>query len=254
MGLGIRNLCIFLFVTVILPVMCYSEQIENSLYTRATYYGSPDCYGTPSGACGFGDYGRNVNGGKVSGVSSRLYKNGTGCGACYQVRCKIPTHCNEEGTKMVVTDYGEGDRTDFILSTRAYSEMANPGLANELFALGVVDMEYRRIPCRYNGYNLMIQVHDKSDFPNYIAILPLYQSGLSDITAAQIWQADCKEWRDMRRVFGGVYDYQNPPKGSLLSFRLQTNLNGNTKWVEVLDVLPQQWKAGVAYDTNIQLD
>nr|GLL35994.1 expansin-like B1 [Ipomoea trifida] len=188
MGLGIKNLCMFLFVTVLLlPVLSYGEQLENSLYTRATFYGSPDCYGTQSGACGFGEYGRNVNGGKVSGVS-RLYRNGTGCGACYQVRCKIPTHCNEEGTRIVVTDYGEGDRTDFILSARAYSEMATPGLANQLFAFGVVDVEYRRIPCRYNGYNLMIQVHDKSNFPNYIAILPIYQSGLSDITAAQIWQ------------------------------------------------------------------
>lgn len=36
------------------------------------------------GACGFGDYGRTIYDGKVSGVS-RLYKNGTRCGACYQV-------------------------------------------------------------------------------------------------------------------------------------------------------------------------
>ena len=44
-----------------------------------------------AGACGFGDYGRTVNDGSVSGVS-RLYKNGTGCGACYQV-LKVATSC-----------------------------------------------------------------------------------------------------------------------------------------------------------------
>ena len=36
------------------------------------------------GACGFREYGRTINNGYVSGVS-RLYKYGSGCGACYQV-------------------------------------------------------------------------------------------------------------------------------------------------------------------------
>ena len=37
------------------------------------------------GACGYGELGRDINDGEVSGVSSRLWKNGAGCGACYQV-------------------------------------------------------------------------------------------------------------------------------------------------------------------------
>lgn len=37
------------------------------------------------GACGFGEFGRTVNDGSVSGASARLYKDGSGCGACYQV-------------------------------------------------------------------------------------------------------------------------------------------------------------------------
>ena len=36
------------------------------------------------GTCGYGEYGRTVNDGSVTGVS-KLYKNATGCGACYQV-------------------------------------------------------------------------------------------------------------------------------------------------------------------------
>ena len=38
-----------------------------------------------AGACGFGGYGGTVNDANVAGVS-RLFKNGTGCGSCYQVR------------------------------------------------------------------------------------------------------------------------------------------------------------------------
>lgn len=37
------------------------------------------------GACGYGEFGRDINDGEVSGVSSRLWKSGAGCGACYQV-------------------------------------------------------------------------------------------------------------------------------------------------------------------------
>lgn len=37
------------------------------------------------GACGYGEYGRTTNDGQVCAVSTRLFKNGAGCGACYQV-------------------------------------------------------------------------------------------------------------------------------------------------------------------------
>uniref|UniRef100_A0A2N9H3Q3 Expansin-like EG45 domain-containing protein n=1 Tax=Fagus sylvatica TaxID=28930 RepID=A0A2N9H3Q3_FAGSY len=74
-----------LCVMVLLPALCTSD--DTFTLSRATYYGSPDCYGTPSGACGFGEFGRTVNDGYVSGVA-RLYRNGTGCGGCYQEDCQ----------------------------------------------------------------------------------------------------------------------------------------------------------------------
>ncbi|KVH95569.1 expansin-like B1 [Cynara cardunculus var. scolymus] len=236
-----------LFVTImLLPSLCYSQDYYTS--SRATYYGSPDCLGTPTGACGYKDYGRTINGGEVSGVL-RLFKNGTSCGACYQVRCKSPKHCNEEGVKVVVTDYGEGDHTDFILSVRAYTKLALPGLAADLISYGVVDVEYRTIPCQYPGYNLMFKVHEHSRFPDYLALVALYQAGVNEITAIELWQEDCKEWRGMRRAYGAVWDMPNPPQG-VLNLRFQVN---GAKWVQLKSVIPSEWKAGAAYDTTIQL-
>ncbi|KAI8001309.1 Expansin-like B1 [Camellia lanceoleosa] len=249
MGFAPKSYCSLLYVLVLLPALCYSQ--DTFVSSRATYYGSPDCLGTPTGACGFGDYGRTVNDGSVSGVS-RLYRNGTGCGGCYQVRCKIPQLCTEDGARVVVTDYGEGDKTDFILSTRAYARLARPNVASELFAYGVVDIEYQRISCQYPGYNLMVKVHENSRFPDYLAIIILYQAGQNDITAVEVWQVDCQQWRGLRNAYGAVWDMSSPPTGAL-NFRVQVTGRSGLKWVQLSSVLPSEWKAGAAYETTVQL-
>ncbi|KAL3619434.1 hypothetical protein CASFOL_037004 [Castilleja foliolosa] len=222
--------------------------------SRATFYGSPDCLGNPRGACGFGEYGRTVNNGVVSGVS-RLYKNGSGCGACYQVRCTIPGLCSGVGTKVIVTDYGEGHYTDFIISVTGYASLAaSPSTAAELFAYGVVDVEYRRVPCVHVGYNLMLKVHEKSSWPSYLAILPMYVSGVYDIIGVQVWVQECKEWRGMRKVYGAVWDMENPPI-AVTNVRLQVVMSEGqvVKLVEMPNVIPTYWKPGVVYDTGFQL-
>ena len=88
----------------------------------------------------------------------------------------------------MVTDYGEGDNTDFILSSRAYARMAQSNTAAKLFAYGVVDVEYERIPCSYNGHKLQFKVHENSRYPSYLAIVILYQAGKNDILSIDIWQ------------------------------------------------------------------
>jgi len=46
---------------------------------------------------------------------------------------------------VVITDQGAGDRTDFILSKRAFARMAQTtDAAASLLSFGVVDIEYRR--------------------------------------------------------------------------------------------------------------
>lgn len=89
---------------------------------------------------------------------------------------------------IVVTDYGEGDNTDFILSPRAYDRLALPGAAPELFAYGVIEVEYRRISCRYRGHNIMFKVHEHSKYPHYFAIVVIYVEGQNDITSVELYQ------------------------------------------------------------------
>lgn len=247
--MGLYHYYYLLSVMLLLPALSYSDYTFT--WSRATYYGSPDCLGTPTGACGFGEYGRTVNYANVAGVS-RLWKNGTGCGACYQVRCKVPQLCTYDGVQVVVTDYGEGDHTDFILSPLAYGRMARPDSSAELYSHGVVDVEFRRIPCLYKGYNLMFKVHENSRYSEYLAIAILYAAGQNDVLAVEIWQENYREWVAMRRAFGAVFDMPNPPQGPI-SLRFQVSGSAGLTWVVANDAIPSDWKAGVAYDSEIQL-
>ncbi|CDP08341.1 unnamed protein product [Coffea canephora] len=250
MTFALNHCCIFLCILVLLPVTCYSGDVFLS--ARATFYGSAGALGTPSGACGFGEYGKTVNNGEVCGVS-KLYQNGTGCGACYQVRCKHPQYCTEEGTTVVVTDFAIGHGTDFVLSFEAFVKLARTNMGRLLIALGVIDAEYKRVPCQYPGTNVKVKVHEKSRYPDYLAIVILYQGGESDITAVEIYEESSKKWKAMRRAFGAVWDISNPPKGAL-TFRFQASGSAGVKWVEPKKVIPSEWRAGIIIDTAVQLN
>ncbi|KAH1157484.1 hypothetical protein GYH30_029950 [Glycine max] len=139
------------------------------------------------------------------------------------------------------------------MSPRAYSRLgSNADASAELFKYGVVDVEYRRVPCRYGGYNLLVKVHEQSRNPHYLAIVILYLGGTYDVTAVELWQEDCQEWRRMRRAFGTVFDAENPPRGDI-KLRFQLGGDAQQYWVQSKNVISGNWEAGVVYDSEIQL-
>eukprot|EP01018_Ginkgo_biloba_P005187 Gb_10703 [translate_table: standard] len=237
-----------IFLIMVQAVFCCGDCYVTS---RATYYGSPDCLGTAGGACGYGSFGKNLNAGNVAAVS-QLYRNGTGCGGCYQVRCTNEDLCTDDGVKIAITDYGQGDETDFILSSRGYSMLARSEKAKELIAAGVVDIEYKRVSCEYPGYNLMFKIDESSSFPDYFALLFWYQAGQKDVLAVELCQEETYEWKAMCRNHGAVWDVITPPKGAL-SLRFLVSDGYQQEWISAANVIPANWKAGSVYDSGIQL-
>lgn len=225
------------------------------IQSRAAYYPNSDQQGTQTGACGFGSFGATINGGDVS-AASELYQGGVGCGACYQVRCTNSKYCSDTGVTVVITDSGSSDHTDFILSQRAYGRMAQTTeTATSLLALGVVDIEYRRVSCSYAGKNIMFKIHESSNNPYYLAFVIWYQQGTKDITAVQLCETTNFVCKLLDRSFGAVWTTTTPPNGSLsIRMLFSGSEEGDETWVIPPNDLPQDWKAGDVYDSGLQVN
>ncbi|KAH9299615.1 hypothetical protein KI387_031297 [Taxus chinensis] len=204
------------------------------------------------GGCGYGDFGREINYGDVAAVG-RLFRDGAGCGACYHIKCMEEDLCSGKGVRVVVTDHGEGDETDFIMSPHAFTKMATRGEEKHLLALGVVDIKYTRVICRYPGYNIMFKINESSDYPYYLSLVFWYTGGQRDIVAVELSQEKTLEWKAMRRSYGGVWDMAPPPCDNI-DVRFLVKDGNNSQWVYAPIAIPANWKAGSVYDSGIQLN
>ncbi|GLJ06551.1 hypothetical protein SUGI_0041700 [Cryptomeria japonica] len=241
---------LFALLIVLEALFSTGHSTSQFISSRAVYSGTPDGLGTSSGACGYGSYGRDVMAGNAAAASQLLYRNGAGCGACYQVRCKNQALCTANGVTVVVTDHGEGDRTDFIMSPHAFTTMAWPGKDKQLKALGVVDIDYKRVPCNYPGHNIVFKINQSSNYPYYLSLVLLYQGGQRDVEAVEISQERTSDWKEMRRSYGGVWDIVMSPPYTNLAIRFQ--LSGG-EWIYARNPIPSHWKAGALYDAGVQL-
>ncbi|MED6167727.1 Expansin-like B1 [Stylosanthes scabra] len=223
--------------------------------SRATYYPHSEQNGTANGACGFGSFGALVNGGDVSAASS-LYRNGVGCGACYQVRCTKSGYCSDNGVTVVITDQGSSDNTDFILSEHAFDRMAQTtDAASYLLALGVLDIQYRRVACSYPHENITFKIDESSSNPNYLAFVIWYQQGIRDITAVQLCETENFECKLLDRSHGAVWTSISPPSGPLSIRMLFSDEDEQSEeWVVPPNNLPADWKPGQTYDSGIQVN
>ncbi|CAM8904445.1 unnamed protein product [Rhodiola kirilowii] len=218
--------------------------------SKAAYFSSADALN--HGACGYGSLAIGFNGGHLAAAVPSIFKDGAGCGACFQIRCNDSKICSKTGTKIVVTDLNKSNETDFVLSSRAFRAMAIAGMDRDLVRMGIADVEYRRVPCEYKQ-NLAVRVEESSQKPHHLAVKFLYQGGQTEIVGVDVAQVGSGNWGYMSRSFGAVWDTSRVPEGAL-QFRWIVTSGYDGKYVWAKSVLPQDWKTGQIYDSGVQIN
>ncbi|KAM0828881.1 hypothetical protein ACQ4PT_067247 [Festuca glaucescens] len=237
---------------------------------RATWYGAPTGAGPDDdgGACGF----KNVSLPPFSAMTScgnePLFKDGKGCGSCYQIRCVTQNHpaCSGVPETVIITDmnYYPVSRYHFDLSGTAFGAMALPGRNDQLRHAGIIDMQFKRVPCQYPGLTVTFHVQHGSN-PYYLAILVEYENGDGDVDQVDIMEsrpdpaagsedgmAPTGEWVPMKESWGSIWrmDTRRPLQGPF-SLRI-TNESGKTLVAD--QVIPADWAPNEIYSSIIQFD
>jgi hypothetical protein len=244
MSLSLSLIFLFLFSSATACDRCVHK-------SKAAYFSKDSALS--SGACGYGSLAIGFNGGHLAAAVPSIYKTGAGCGACFQIRCKNPRVCSSKGTKVIVTDMNYNNKTDFVLSSRAFREMANQGKDQDLLKLGIVDVEYKRVPCDYKKQNLVVRVEEMSIKPDFLAVKILYQGGQTEIGGMEVATVGSSNWSYMTRNYGAVWNTSRVPRGDLqLRMVVTGGYDGKWYWANH-KVLPDDWKIGVTYDSGIQI-
>ncbi|KAG6507246.1 expansin-like A2 isoform X1 [Zingiber officinale] len=223
--------------------------VRHSKAAHFSYSASPSV-----GTCGYGSMALEFTGGHVAAGSPAIYRDGLGCGACFQVRCKNTRVCRSAGVKVTLTDLNKGNSTGLVLNKGAFVSMAKNGKAQELMRRGIVDVEYKRIPCEYSRHNLSIRVEETKKGSNHLAIKLLYQGGQTDILGVDVAQVDSPIWHAMDRDYGPVWSTIGRVPARSLYFRMVITGGYDGKWLWTPKaVLPADWTIGSVYDMGIQI-
>jgi hypothetical protein len=124
------------------------------LEAKGTWYGSNPAGFAPDdkgGACGYKDVDKPPFSGMTSCGNEPIFKDGLGCGSCFEIKCDKPAECSGEPVVVYITDmnYEHIARYHFDLAGKAFGAMAKKGQEEKLRKAGEIDMQFRRVKCEY---------------------------------------------------------------------------------------------------------
>ncbi|XP_031128690.1 expansin-like A2 [Ipomoea triloba] len=107
----------------------------------------------------------------------------------------------------------------------------------------------------HDAKNLAIRVEESSDSPSYLAIQFLNLGDRTEIVAVDVAQVGSLNWNFMSRKNEGesgpaIWETNRVPSGAL-QFRVVVTAGFDGKWYWASKVMPEDWKSGEVYDTEL---
>ncbi|RZC62965.1 hypothetical protein C5167_024721 [Papaver somniferum] len=238
---------------------CFNPKLSDAsslaaVSAGATWYGGPFSDGSEGGACGYEkDVGTPPFASMISAGGPSLFKNGNGCGNCYEVKCTAAAHpsCSGKPVRVVITDSCPGgpcvqESVHFDLSGPAFGAMAIRGQEDRLRNAGHVPVQYQRVKCNYRT-NIVFRV-DPGSNPFFFSTLVEYENTDSDIVSIELRDIS-SNWKPMQRSMSAKWKLNSPtPLKGPFSLRLKA-ANGRT--IVAQNVIPAGWRPGATYRSNV---
>ncbi|XP_047045671.1 expansin-B3-like [Lolium rigidum] len=220
---------------------------------RATWYGAPTGAGPmdDGGACGFKNTDQYPFSSMTSCGNEPIFKDGKGCGSCYQIRCTNDPACSGNPETVVITDmnYYPVAKYHFDLSGTAFGAMAKPGLNDKLRHSGIIDIQFKRVPCEFPGLKVTFHVEQGSNAV-YFAVLVEYEDGDGDVVQVDLMEANAGSWTPMRESWGSIWRLDSGHRlQAPFSMRI-TNESG--KQLVADKIIPANWAPSASYRSIVQ--
>ncbi|KAF8697896.1 hypothetical protein HU200_035392 [Digitaria exilis] len=159
--------------------------------------------------------------------------------------------CSGQPKTVMITDmnYYPVAQYHFDLSGTAFGSLAQPGLNDKLRHAGIIDIQFRRVPCNNAGLAVNFHVEEGSN-PVYLAVLVEYANKAGTVQQMDLLESGSRYWTPMRRSWGSVWRLDsNHPLRAPFSLRIRGE---SRQTLLAYNVIPANWMPNTDYRSYVQ--